>query len=84
MDGCKRGYARVVHGGTLTPLEASEEACRVFRCFDYHHSNTVQVEEIITTLEVIGYTGLLFFFSLYTAAKSQEGKRKEPEEHQHA
>ena len=33
--------------------------------------------ETITTLEAVGYSGLLFFFSLYTAAKSQEGKRKE-------
>ena len=33
--------------------------------------------ETITTLEAVGYSGLLFFFSLYTMVKSQEGKRKE-------
>ena len=32
--------------------------------------------ETITTLEAVGYSGLLFFFALYTSVKAQEGVQK--------
>jgi len=41
-------------------------------------ASAVFMGETITTLEAVGYSGLLFFFALYTITKSNEGNLPKP------